>query len=262
VVAALGALPARELADALRMQAAELLDLGRIGDAIDHAEELAALCAIAGDGPIAADRPSTFPRERCRHRPRTRSRGNAEPLQPIDPVHISRVRTVHVPAGTSLPSSGGDVPSDAHANICSMFVDGLINLPETEPPAVPQRSLVELEREIAELAGHLAVAMCRWLLLIAEWDQRLGWSEPGATSCAQWLSWRCSIGLGTAREHVRVARRLMELPVVREAFAVGELSYSKVRAITRVGRRRGRWWISVGMRPGRSWTGWCVSSGG
>jgi hypothetical protein len=91
-----------------------------------------------------------------------------------------------------------------------------------------------LEREIAELAGHLAAAMCRWLLLIAEWDERLGWAEWGVRSCAHWLSWRCSIGLATARDQVRVARRLGELPLVRQAFASGELSYSKVRAIARV----------------------------
>jgi hypothetical protein len=95
-------------------------------------------------------------------------------------------------------------------------------------------SLEELEREICELAAHVAAATCRWLLLVAEFDRRRGWAEWGARSCAQWLSWRCSLGLVAAREHVRVARRLVELPLVREAFGRGELSYCKVRAITRV----------------------------
>jgi hypothetical protein len=71
-------------------------------------------------------------------------------------------------------------------------------------------------------------------MLIAEFDKQNGWGAWGVKSCAEWLSWRCSIGRVAAREHVRVARRLMELPLVREAFATGELSYSKVRAITRV----------------------------
>jgi hypothetical protein len=95
-------------------------------------------------------------------------------------------------------------------------------------------SLDVLEREICELSAHMAVGMCRWLLLVAEWDERRGWAEWGVYSCAHWLSWRCSIALRAAREHVRVARRLKEMPLVTEAFAAGRLSYSKVRAISRV----------------------------
>lgn len=94
-------------------------------------------------------------------------------------------------------------------------------------------SLDELEREICELAGHIAVAECRWLLLVAEFDSRGGWAEWGVKSCAHWLSWRCGVALGVAREKLRVAHRLEELPMVREAFARGELSYCKVRALTR-----------------------------
>ena len=100
--------------------------------------------------------------------------------------------------------------------------------------APPRRSLERLEQEICELAAHLAAATCRWLLLVAEFDERRGWAEWGARSCAHWLCWRCSIGLRAAREHVRVARCLRELPLVREAFSAGELTYCKVRAITRV----------------------------
>jgi hypothetical protein len=102
------------------------------------------------------------------------------------------------------------------------------------PPANTGSRCEELELQICELASHLAVAMCRWLLLIAEFDQRGGWADWGAKSCAHWLSYRCSIGLVAAREHVRVARCLLELPLVREAFQTGELSYCKVRAISRV----------------------------
>lgn len=106
------------------------------------------------------------------------------------------------------------------------------------PAASEASSLEELEREICELAGHLAAATCRWLQLVAEFDERGGWAEWGVNSCAHWLSWRCSIGLITAREHVRVARRLRDLPLVREAFSTGELSYCKVRALTRVATGR------------------------
>ncbi|MBJ7332677.1 MAG: DUF222 domain-containing protein, partial [Solirubrobacteraceae bacterium] len=88
--------------------------------------------------------------------------------------------------------------------------------------------------QIAELAADIEAAMCRWLGLVAEFDRREGWALEGCSSCAAWVSWRCAVGPQAAREHVRVARRLTDLPLVREAFSRGELSYSKVRALTRV----------------------------
>lgn len=102
-------------------------------------------------------------------------------------------------------------------------------------PTDPRRkSIAELETEICTLASHIAAAMCRWLLLVGEFDERGGWAEWGVVSCAHWLSWRCGVGLTAAREHVRVARILRGLPILQAAFAAGELSYSKVRALTRV----------------------------
>jgi hypothetical protein len=94
--------------------------------------------------------------------------------------------------------------------------------------------LERIETEITELAGHINAATCRRLCLVAELDRREGWASWGAKSCAHWLSWRCSVSPNAAREQVRVARRLVELPAIREAFASGELSFSKVRALTRV----------------------------
>src|SRR5262249_62297097 len=96
-------------------------------------------------------------------------------------------------------------------------------------------SLPALENELATLSARLGAGMCRWLELVAELDRRGGWAEYyGCASCAHWLSWRCAVSPRSAREHVRVARRLAELPRIRDAFAVGELSYAKVRALTRV----------------------------
>ena len=103
----------------------------------------------------------------------------------------------------------------------------------TDSP-VPPRPLELLERQICELSAHIAVGMWQWLELVGEFDERRGWAEWGVYSCAHWLSWRCSIGLRAARENVRVAGCLRRLPLVSEAFAAGELSYTKVRAITRV----------------------------
>jgi hypothetical protein len=87
---------------------------------------------------------------------------------------------------------------------------------------------------IAAMAADIEAAVCRWLELVAEFDRREGWGIEGCTSCAAWVAWRCGVSPQAAREHVRVARRLADLPRVRDAFARGELSYSKVRAITRV----------------------------
>ena len=92
-----------------------------------------------------------------------------------------------------------------------------------------------LGREITQLAAHIHAATCRWLELVAEFDRRRGWAQWGCKSCAQFLSWRCAIAPGAAREQVRVARRLEALPLVKAAFAQGRLSYSKARALTRVG---------------------------
>jgi hypothetical protein len=96
--------------------------------------------------------------------------------------------------------------------------------------------IAELERlgdAIAELSAHLEAATARLLDLIREFDARGGWRN-GFRSCAAWLSWRVGLDLGAAREKVRVARALGTLPRLAEALARGELSYAKVRALTRV----------------------------
>lgn len=102
---------------------------------------------------------------------------------------------------------------------------------EGELPGAPTEWI---EREIGELAAHIAAATCRWLELIGEFDRRAAHEAWGFHSCGAWVAWRCSIDPRSAREHVRVARALEGLPAVRERFGRGELSYSKVRAITRI----------------------------
>ena len=78
------------------------------------------------------------------------------------------------------------------------------------PHPVP---LERLEAQICELAGHLAAATCRFLVLLADFDARRGWASWEMSSCAAWLSWKCQMSAGAAREHVRVARALRDLPV-------------------------------------------------
>src|SRR5215813_5325053 len=101
------------------------------------------------------------------------------------------------------------------------------------PPKEADPGLDRLGDEIAELSAHLDAATARLLELIRDFDARGGWGN-GFASCAHWLSWRIGLDLGAAREKVRIARALATLPLLSDALARGELSYAKVRAITRV----------------------------
>jgi len=107
--------------------------------------------------------------------------------------------------------------------------------PDPGPPdPAAEIPLERVEAQICELAGHLAAATCRFLILLGDFDARRGWASWEMNSCAQWLSWKCQMGSGTAREHVRVARALRDLPVLRAEFGAGRLSYAKIRALTRI----------------------------
>ena len=106
--------------------------------------------------------------------------------------------------------------------------------PAPDPDPAAPAPLERLEAQICELAGHIAAATCRFLVLLGDFDARRGWASWEMTSCAAWLSWKCQMTSGTAREHVRVARALRDLPVIRGEFAAGRLSYAKVRALTRI----------------------------
>src|SRR5713226_6526690 len=104
------------------------------------------------------------------------------------------------------------------------------------PVPLTQHSTAELDRlgdEIAELSAHLDAATAHLLEVIRAFDARGGWNT-GFCSCAAWLSWRVGLDLGAARERVRVARALGTLPLLAQALARGELSYAKIRALTRI----------------------------
>jgi hypothetical protein len=92
----------------------------------------------------------------------------------------------------------------------------------------------ELGRKLIDLAGKLAAMECEWMSTLWEFNLRCGWADDGEVSCYDWLVSRCGLNRVTAREKLRVARELSRRAAVRTAFAAGSLSYSKVRAITRV----------------------------
>ena len=123
----------------------------------------------------------------------------------------------HPPPSTVPTPLGNDPGAD--------LVPG--NDPGTNPPSDDP-----LGDQIAALCAHINAATHRLLTLLRVYDEEGRWQ--GCRSCAHWLSWRTGISLGPAREKVRVARRLPSLPLISAALAKGEISYSKVRALTRI----------------------------
>src|SRR5215467_3957336 len=97
-----------------------------------------------------------------------------------------------------------------------------------------ENELEQLGERIAEQAAHLDAATHRLLADLRAFDTRGGWHVQGAASCAHWLAWRVGWDLVTARDHVRVARKLAGFAAIDDALRRGEVSYSKVRAMLRV----------------------------
>ena len=133
------------------------------------------------------------------------------------------------PGGVAAPVPGAAipvVPAPGAAPGAASGADGVVVVP-----------VGVLESRICALAGALASSTGVWLGLVAEFDRRKGWAQWGVRSCAHWLSWACSVAPGAAREYVRVASALTGLPLLAQALCAGRLSYSKVRAVTRVADR-------------------------
>jgi len=96
-----------------------------------------------------------------------------------------------------------------------------------------ERSVDELDAAIGRLVKQMNADSYRMLVLVREFDDRFGWKKWACKTCAEWVAWRCEIGLSAAREKIRTAHALRGLPAIAAAFEQGQLSYSKVRALTR-----------------------------
>ncbi|MEY4172867.1 MAG: hypothetical protein RI900_32 [Actinomycetota bacterium] len=92
----------------------------------------------------------------------------------------------------------------------------------------------QLEAWICQMSANLAAAEHDWLVAIAEFDARNGWHAWGVSSCVHWLGWHVGLEQRTAREKLRVGHALRRFPAIAAAMASGQLSYSKVRALTRI----------------------------
>jgi hypothetical protein len=111
-----------------------------------------------------------------------------------------------------------------------------MNAPTLRP--LTFRPIDDVEVGLIECWRAVSQATHRFLVLLREFDLRQGWKEYGLNDCAEWLDWKCGIARVTAQEKVRMARALLGLPRIEAAFASGDLSYSKVRALCRVATQR------------------------
>ena len=102
------------------------------------------------------------------------------------------------------------------------------------PTLIIKTPIDELESEIVTLHAHLCAEEYQFLVKLREFDLRQGWRAYHFNHCAEWLNMKCGISLSTGREKLRVAKALFFLPQISGAYQNGELSYSKVRAMTRV----------------------------
>jgi hypothetical protein len=98
------------------------------------------------------------------------------------------------------------------------------------------RTVEQLATDLVRLATHLNVHEFKWLVLLAAYDARRGWESSGCRSCVDWIVANVGMGRRGARDRLRVARALTHLPVVCRSMAQGSLSFSKVRALTRVAK--------------------------
>jgi hypothetical protein len=97
-----------------------------------------------------------------------------------------------------------------------------------------RRSLDQLEEDIISLSSHINAMEYEFLVLVREFDLRQGWKEYHFNNCAEWLNMKCGIATATAREKIRVANMLFDLPQTAAAFQKGDLSFSKAKSLTRV----------------------------
>ena len=113
-------------------------------------------------------------------------------------------------------------------------MSAVMSRPAFDSAGPADRAVDDLDRVICRLVRQMNAESYRMLELVREFDDRFGWAKWSFKCCAEWLAWRCGISLSAAREKVRTAQALHALPAISAAFAAGRVSYSKVRALTRV----------------------------
>jgi hypothetical protein len=112
--------------------------------------------------------------------------------------------------------------------------DGAAGGFDANPDIDPDDELYLLGERCAEAYAASDALQYKAMKLLAEFHHRDGWKGTGRGSTVEWLAWRISVKPGGARERLRTALALEELPETSEAMRTGQLSFTKVRALTRV----------------------------
>jgi len=160
------------------------------------------------------------------------------PAYEAEPTHEADAGMRDAPDDTGAPLGPGRLDDLTALPELSVAPDGDVLLetdvlPDADVLPDPD-ALDDLSDEIVTLAAHIHAATHQLLVLIAQFDRWRGWEVGGHRSCAHWFAFRTGITLGAAREKVRAAHAIERLPRISASMARGELSFSKVRALTRV----------------------------
>ncbi|MEX0893816.1 MAG: DUF222 domain-containing protein, partial [Gemmatimonadota bacterium] len=167
-------------------------------------------------------------------------RRRSEPVEPTGDVsaEMSEWDTRDDPAASDAgpvgdPAASGRTPVDHEPDYEAVDHEP-VDQGALDQEAIENDEMEELGNEIATIAAHIHAAEYQLLVKLAEFDRRQGWEVCGFRNCAAWLAFRTGMSTGACRERVRVARALEKLPKISAAMAGGELSFSQVRALTRV----------------------------
>lgn len=92
----------------------------------------------------------------------------------------------------------------------------------------------QLRQRVLDLGRRYSLGMHELVTTLADFDLSGEWALDNERTCAHWVAKRCDVETCTAREWLRIGHALRELPEIARRFEAGELSYSKVRILTRI----------------------------
>lgn len=96
---------------------------------------------------------------------------------------------------------------------------------------LPELPDARIEEDFAELHRVVELLEVERLRRLAEIERRRLFERDGHLSAASWLATRFKVAWGGAREQVRIAGALDEMPETRRALDSGDLSMSAVRVL-------------------------------